>query len=106
MFRYLNKIIENEIREANLDFYSVIIGTKPSMGARSPKLWKKVYKYDDNRNQIEDSWYNSDGSLRDKRTFKYEYDSKGNWTKCVSFLTQSEIIKPYQIAERKIEYYD
>ena len=46
MFRYLNRIIENEVREANLDFYSVIIGTKPSMGARSPKLWNKVYEYE------------------------------------------------------------
>ena len=46
MFRYLNKIIENEVREANLDFYSVIIGTKPSLGARSPKLWNKVYEYE------------------------------------------------------------
>ena len=47
MFRYLNKIIENEVEEANLDFYSVIVGTKPSMGARSPKLWNKVYRYEE-----------------------------------------------------------
>ena len=46
MFRYLNNIIENEVQEANLDFYSVIVGTKPSMGARSPELWNKVYRYE------------------------------------------------------------
>ena len=46
MFRYLNRILENEVQEANLDFYSVIIGTKPSLGARSPKLWNKVYEYE------------------------------------------------------------
>ena len=46
MFRYLNRIIENEVREADLDFYSVIIGRKPSLGARSPKLWNKVYEYE------------------------------------------------------------
>ena len=49
MFRYLNNIIENEVQEANLDFYSVIVGTKPSMGARSPELWNKVYKYEEKK---------------------------------------------------------
>ncbi len=49
MFRYLNNLIDNEIREKNLDFYSVIVGTKPSEGARSPKLWNKVYKYEGKR---------------------------------------------------------
>ncbi len=49
MFRYLNNIIENEVEEANLDFYSVIVGTRPSMGARSPKLWNKVYRYEEKK---------------------------------------------------------
>ena len=49
MFKHLNSIIENEIKEPNLDFYSVIIGTKPSVGARSPKLWNKVYKYEEKK---------------------------------------------------------
>ena len=43
MFDSLNKFIENEIKETGLDFYSVIIGSKPSQGARSPSLWNKVY---------------------------------------------------------------
>ena len=49
MFRHLNEIIENEIKEPDLDFYSVIVGTKPSVGARSPKLWNKVYKYEEKK---------------------------------------------------------
>ena len=53
MFKYLNNIIENEVEEANLDFYSVIVGTKPSIGARSPKLWNKVYTYEEKRSE----WY-------------------------------------------------
>ena len=53
MFRYLNRIIENEVREAYLDSYSVIIGTKPSLGARSPKLWNKVYEYEEKKSE----WY-------------------------------------------------
>ena len=52
MFSHLNRIIENEVREANLDFYSVIIGTKPSLGARSPKLWNKVYEYEEKKIQM------------------------------------------------------
>ena len=47
MFRHLNDIIDNEINEQNLDFYSVIIGTKPSESARSPKLWNKGYSYEE-----------------------------------------------------------
>ena len=47
MFRHLNDIIDNEINEPNLDFYSVIVGTKPSEGARSPKLWNKCYSYEE-----------------------------------------------------------
>ena len=27
------------------DEYSAILGLKPSKGARSPKLWNKVYRY-------------------------------------------------------------
>ena len=49
MFKALNTIIENEIRESDLDFYSVIIGTKPSQGARSPKLWNRIYDYEEKR---------------------------------------------------------
>ena len=53
MFKALNAIVENEINESNLDFYTVIIGTKPSQGARSPKLWNKVYDYEEMANEFE-----------------------------------------------------
>ena len=46
MFEHLNNIIDNKLPETGLDFYSVIVGTKPSKGARSPKLWNKVYTYE------------------------------------------------------------
>ena len=52
MFKALNAIIENKISESNLDFYTVIIGTKPSQGARSPKLWNRVYDYEQKRIQM------------------------------------------------------
>ena len=46
MFRALNCIIENEVEYTYLDGYSVIIGTRPSQGARSPHLWNKVYDFE------------------------------------------------------------
>ena len=55
---------------------------------------------------IEEADYDSDGALTRKYTYRLEYDSKGNWTKWVSFKTENEITKPYEIAEREIEYYD
>ena len=40
---FLNSYIENKFQ---LDHkkYALIIGSNPSDGARSPKLWNKVYK--------------------------------------------------------------
>lgn len=52
MFESLNNFIENEVKESNLDFYSVILGSKPSQGARSPKLWNKVYGIEQKKVQM------------------------------------------------------
>ena len=52
MFKDLNTMIENNISESNFDFYTVIIGKKPSQGARSPKLWNKVYDYEEKKAQM------------------------------------------------------
>ena len=40
----LNQLINNKITLSNDQEYALIIGTTPSQGARSPKLWNKVYK--------------------------------------------------------------
>ena len=39
-------LIQNKINIAHLDKYAAIIGTKPSNGARSPKLWNAVFDND------------------------------------------------------------
>ena len=39
----LNRFISNKVLKTNRK-YSLIIGETPSAGARSPKLWNKVYK--------------------------------------------------------------
>ena len=67
MFSRLNDIMNNEINEQNLDFYSVIVGTKPSVGARSPKLWNKCYKYEEKF-----EWYRwMSGKRRSEQLFNY-----------------------------------
>ena len=45
-------MIENNISGPNFDFYTVIIGKKPSEGARSPKLWNKVYDFEEKKAQM------------------------------------------------------
>ena len=52
MFKELNKIISNEIREQNLETFSVIIGESPSKGARSPILWNKVYAAENKKTKM------------------------------------------------------
>ena len=49
MFKEINKIIDNQIIEEELEYFSVIIGSNPSKGARSPLLWNKVYKTENKR---------------------------------------------------------
>jgi hypothetical protein len=46
--------------------------------------------------------YNSDGSLRSKNTYKYEFDKQGNWIKKIEFKDGI----PEYILERQYEYYD
>ncbi len=52
MFEELNKIINNKITEDDLDSFSVIIGENPSMGARSPILWNKVYNVENKKTKM------------------------------------------------------
>jgi hypothetical protein len=50
---------------------------------------------------IEDNYYNSDGSLSSKYTFKYKFDKTGNWIERV----KTENDKPTLLTERVVEYY-
>ena len=50
---------------------------------------------------IEENWYESDGSLYEKRTYKYEYDKNNNWTQRIEYKNTI----PHRITERIIEYY-
>ena len=62
---------------------------------------KSTYEYDDKGNMIEQNKYNSDGSLDNKYTYEYEFDNKGNW---INRIRYSKGI-PRDITEREIVYY-
>ena len=40
----IDSLIENKIKIPKINKFSAIIGSNPSEGARSPKLWNKTYK--------------------------------------------------------------
>lgn len=57
--------------------------------------------YDDKGNKVEESKFKG-AVFRDKVTWKYEYDKKGNWTKKTQYTADGE---DFQVQERVIVYY-
>jgi len=57
--------------------------------------------YDSHNNLTATKTANAKGEIIDSRTYTYEYDAKGNWTKKTVSLTD----QPAFIVERKIEYF-
>lgn len=66
---------------------------------------KYTYKYDDKGNKLEENLLNSDVNLDDKYTYKYTYDQQGNWIQRIAYKVKNGVEKPSQIVERTIEYY-
>jgi antitoxin component YwqK of YwqJK toxin-antitoxin module len=62
---------------------------------------KEMFKYDSKGNLIEANKYNSHENLEEKWTLKYEFDEKGNWIKKVTYV-DGEVTR---ITERTIDYY-
>ena len=92
LFRELNTLINNEIPEQDLDNFSVIIGSNPSQGARSPLLWNKVYKEEKN-NTLMLPLDISDDRLPDLITFLQENKKYGKILHNLEKLTVNLIIK-------------
>lgn len=60
-----------------------------------------TYKYDDNDNLIEHSSKNDfQHGLEVLKSYKYQYDKKGNWKQRIEYINS----KPTIITERKIDY--
>jgi len=62
-------------------------------------IYKNTYKYDEKGNNIEKNNYDSNGRLDSKHT--YEYDKNNNWTQRIEYKNTI----PHRITERIIEYY-
>jgi TonB family protein len=80
----------------------------PVAGAATP-TGREVYKYDDKGNISEMTLMGSDGSMVSKETYKYEYDSLGNWTKMTTSVAVVEngaiTFEPVEVTHRTISYY-
>jgi YD repeat-containing protein len=67
------------------------------------------FRYDERGNQIEERIYDAGRRLTDRKTYRYEYDSVGNWiTEAFQWweLRDSEPrVKQAHIRERRITYY-
>ena len=63
-----------------------------------------LVKYDEKGNRTEWNVYNSGGSLVGKSTYKYKYDSQGNWIEETEYAGEANIAT--EITEREIEYYE
>ncbi|MBL0202393.1 MAG: hypothetical protein IPP81_20220 [Chitinophagaceae bacterium] len=62
---------------------------------------KHLYKYDVNGNQIEETGISAKGEIFYKYTYKYEYDTKMNWTKKTKFENGTQT----SVFTRKINYF-
>ena len=62
---------------------------------------KQVNKFNSDGLCTESTLYFGEKSIGSEDIFTYKYDSKGNWTECLSYRDETLIL----IAVRKIEYY-
>jgi hypothetical protein len=71
---------------------------------------KSVFTYDDNGNETMESDYDADGSLKTKSVYTYEYDPKGNWTKKMESEEVTKFgetyLEPQSVTIRTITYYE
>ena len=78
------------------------------VGGSSP-TGRETYKYDDKGNISEMTLMGADGSLISKETYKYDYDSLGNWIKMTSSVAVVEngriSFEPTEVTQRTIFYY-
>ena len=70
---------------------------------------RETYKYDDKGNISEMTLMGTDGSLISKESYKYDYDSLGNWVKMTSSVAVVEngriSFEPTEVTHRTIFYY-
>ena len=73
------------------------------MDGKNEITFRHVYVYDGKGNVIEEQVFKKqDINFTSKATYKYEYDTKGNWIKRTKYTADGI---EFDIAERKIMYY-
>lgn len=93
----INTFIDNKIKLKN-EKYSLIIGLTPSQGARSPKLWNKVYK----KMSIKCKMYPADVTLKNlKNLIKALKKDKNFIGGSVTAPYKTKIIKYLDILDNK-----
>jgi TonB family protein len=107
------KIIENgkrvllEAAEYDLKGAKTVNQYFPVAGAAP--TGRETYKYDDKGNISEMTLMGADGSMVSRETYKYEYDSLGNWTKMTTSVAVVEngaiAFEPTEVTHRTISYY-
>ncbi|HEV2905229.1 MAG TPA: hypothetical protein VGW32_09285, partial [Pyrinomonadaceae bacterium] len=100
--RVLLEAAEYDLRGAKtVNQYFPVAGTAPT--------GREVYKYDEKGNISEMTLMGSDGSMVSKETYKYEYDSLGNWTRMTTSVAVVEngtiAFEPVEVTYRTISYY-
>jgi TonB family protein len=77
--------------------------------AASAPTGREVYKYDDRGNISEMTLMGANGSMVSRETYKYEYDSLGNWTRMTTSVAVVENgaigFEPTEVTYRTISYY-
>ncbi|HEY6333423.1 MAG TPA: hypothetical protein VI756_29130 [Blastocatellia bacterium] len=74
--------------------------------ARGDVVWQQAYSYDDHENITEISTYAHGTMMISHRTFAYEYDAMGNWTKqSVSEDFTNVCSHPMEMRYRTIRYW-
>jgi hypothetical protein len=84
---YKYDIRGNKIEVSHIDFKT------------SDIIHKKISKYDDKNNLIEESTYDRKGSLIDSYSYIYNYDSYDNWVKKIEFKNNIPKFITFQVFE-------
>jgi len=68
---------------------------------------KVLYQYNDHGDLSSITKYERDGTFGGRSVFEYEYDSRGNWTKCTHLHQRTETSLPeaYYTENRTLTYY-
>lgn len=85
------------------------VGEKRVSDLKGRKQSRSEFRYDERGNQIEERSYDAGDRVTDRKTYEYEYDAVGNWTKEIfhwwDIAHGRETLKQSHVRERSLVYY-